>query len=66
MEARFFEEFLESSFSIAVAAFLLFRVEERLDGLTDAVSRLGASADTLVRHIVRPAGSKTGAADDAA
>ncbi|MDR1515567.1 MAG: YvrJ family protein [Synergistaceae bacterium] len=67
MEARFLEEFLESSFSVAVAAFLLFRMEERLDGLTDAIARLGASADTLVRHIVRPNDNRMeGTGDDAA
>lgn len=38
------EDFLagvvQSTFSIAVAGFLLVRMESRLDGLTDAITRL--------------------------
>jgi hypothetical protein len=56
VESGFWEVFLQNSFAVAVAAFLLFRMEERLDGLTDAIARLGSSVETLVRHIVCPAG----------
>ena len=55
MESDFLEVFLQNSFSVAVAAFLLFRMEERLDGLTNAVTRLGSSLETLVKHLVHPA-----------
>ncbi|MDR1020421.1 MAG: YvrJ family protein [Synergistaceae bacterium] len=56
MESGFWESFLQSSFAVAVAAFLLFRMEERLDGLTSAIARLGSSVETLVRHLVCPSG----------
>jgi hypothetical protein len=62
------EGFLESSFAVAVAAFLLFRMEERLDGLTSAIARLGSSVETLVRHLVYPAsqaGQAAGAPEEA-
>jgi hypothetical protein len=39
---------LQSSFSVAVAAYLLVRMESRLDGLTNAIVRLGSTIDTLV------------------
>ncbi|MDR0649434.1 MAG: YvrJ family protein [Synergistaceae bacterium] len=55
MGSDFLEVFLQSSFSVAVAAFLLFRMEERLDSLTNAVTRLGSSLETLALCLVRPA-----------
>jgi hypothetical protein len=36
----FFSGVLQNTFSIAVAAWLLVRMEGRLDGLTDAITRL--------------------------
>jgi hypothetical protein len=50
---------------VAVAAFLLFRMEGRLDGLTDAIARLGSSVETLVRHLVCPPGHAAQAAKGA-
>lgn len=40
-------DIFENAFSVAVAAYLLVRMESRLDGLTNAIVRLNASVDFL-------------------
>jgi hypothetical protein len=45
---NFIADVLQSSFSVVVAAYLLVRMESRLDGLTNAIIRLNASIDLLV------------------
>jgi hypothetical protein len=62
MKSGLWVDFLQNSFAVAVAAFLLFRMEERLDGLTNAIVHLGSSVETLVRHLVCPADSAAQAA----
>jgi hypothetical protein len=47
LEGSLWREILQGSFSVAVAAFLLVRMETRLDGLTNAIVRLGSSLETL-------------------
>ncbi|MDR1943800.1 MAG: YvrJ family protein [Synergistaceae bacterium] len=44
----FIADVLQGSFSVAVAAYLLVRMESRLDGLTNAIVRLNASIELLV------------------
>ena len=40
---------LESTFSIAVAAYLLVRMESRLDELTTAITRLQSAIDGMTK-----------------
>ena len=46
-------DMLENAFSVAVAAYLLVRMESRLDGLTNAIVRLNASVDFLGGRLER-------------
>jgi hypothetical protein len=39
---------IQGAFSVAVAAYLLVRMESRLDGLTNAIVRLNASIEMMV------------------
>lgn len=38
----------QGTFSVAVAAFLLVRMESRLDGLTNAIVRLNSAIELMV------------------
>ncbi|MDR0617104.1 MAG: YvrJ family protein [Synergistaceae bacterium] len=51
MEGSFWKEVLQGSFSVGVAVFLLVRMEARLDGLTNAIARLGSSLETLANFV---------------
>jgi hypothetical protein len=48
LENNIIADILQSSFSVAVAVYLLVRMETRLDVLTGAIARLGSSIDLLV------------------
>jgi hypothetical protein len=47
-ENNIIADIMQSSFSVAVAVYLLVRMEMRLDRLTGAIARLGSSIDLLV------------------
>jgi hypothetical protein len=51
LESSLWKEILQGSFSVAVAVFLLVRMEARLDGLTNAIVRLGSTLETLVKLV---------------
>lgn len=46
---EFVGNLLDGAFSVAVAAFLLIRMESRLDDLTAAITRLQGAIETMAR-----------------
>jgi hypothetical protein len=53
-------DILQSTFSVAVAAYLLVRMESRLDGLTSAIVRLDSAIELWVKLAkpIKPAAKK--------
>ncbi|MDR3321415.1 MAG: YvrJ family protein [Synergistaceae bacterium] len=47
---NFSADAIQGAFSAAVAAYLLVRMESRLDGLTNAIVRLNAAIDVMARR----------------
>ncbi|MDR3255203.1 MAG: YvrJ family protein [Synergistaceae bacterium] len=57
---HFSSDAVQGAFSVAVAAYLLVRMESRLDGLTNAIVRLNAAIELLTRNAGGADGARRG------